>query len=168
MKNLTESLTITEKIDPQQFLSDYFSYVSIAEARTLIVDLFKAAYSESIYTKESPRNVVNHLKQLNSLVSCAYVFINQKDRFVDIPADNNLHLILFHLTDEQIRYPFKALQDIFADEDLRDWGNDLQETLEYSLSTNPVMHSLNHISLFLETLQLAEVMYCIWQNYYRP
>jgi len=74
------SLWYREKInDPYQIIAEFFAAADIASHRKTIKGVLRAVYSNRIWRKESPSDLLYDFKLFESVINAAYL-INKEDK----------------------------------------------------------------------------------------
>jgi hypothetical protein len=164
---IESSIWYKEEIsDPYQVIAEFFTAADLNSNRKIIKDLLFAANSGKVYNKDSPGDLLFHMKLFESLINAAYL-INQERKKSPLEISNyelfnpNLYrgwdrdstdwdFLPHTLSLKEYKNPYGVFKRFFKFMDLPSWKRDLQEILDYAL----VKDSLFEAGVFIDCLPI--------------
>jgi hypothetical protein len=178
---IESSIWFKEEItDPYQVIADFFCAADLNAHRKIIKDLLSAASSEKIYNKDSPGDLLFHMKLYESIINAAYL-INQEKKKSPLEISNYelFNPNLFRgwgrdITDwdflprtlslKEYKNPYVVLKRFFKFMDLETWKRNLQEILEFALGKDSLFETgvyIDCLSIYLQMTKLIEAVHLI-------
>ena len=164
---LASSLWYKEEItDPYQTIAEFFSAADVVSHKKTIKAAISAAWSNRIWRKKNPGDLLYDFKLLESVINAAYLLNKEKKKSpLRIGSDNafnpNLYCGWHHgltewdyfprmLTFKEYANPYVVFKRFFKFLSLAEWKRELNDILEYAL----VNTSFSDIGLEFNTLQI--------------
>jgi len=169
-----------EITDPNQIIAEFFSAAGLADNRKIIRNLLFAANSTKMYNKDTPEDLLFHMRLFESLINAAYL-INQEKRKspLEIPNYDLFNPNLFRgwgrdtsdwdfiphsLSLKEYTNPYVAFKRFFKFKELAKWKSDLQEILNYALGKDTLFEAgiyIDCLSIYLHLTKLIEAAHLI-------
>jgi hypothetical protein len=178
---IESSIWYKEEItDPYQVIAEFFSAADLNSNRKIIKDLLFAANSEKIYNKDSPGDLLFHMKLFESLINAAYLINQEKKKSpLEIPNYELFNPNLYRgwdkdstdwdflprtLSLKEYKDPYVVFKRFFKFMDLLTWKKDLQEVLDYALVKDSLFEAgvfIDCLSIYLHMTKLIEAAHLI-------
>lgn len=169
-----------EIADPDQIIAEFFSAAGPAANRKIIRNLLFAANSTKMYNKDTPGDLLFHMRLFESLINAAYM-INQQKRKSPLEISNyelfnpNLFrgwgrdttdwdFIPHSLSLKEYTDPYVVFKRFFKFKELPKWKGDLQEILSYALGKDSLFEAgvyIDCLSIYLHLTKLIEAAHLI-------
>jgi hypothetical protein len=164
---IESSIWYKEEIaDPYQVIAEFFSAADLKAHRKIIKDLLFSANSEKVYNKDSPGDLLFHMKLFESLINAAFLINQEKKKSpIEIPNYDLFNPNLFRgwdhdsndwdflprsLSLKEYGDPYVVFKRFFKFMDLKEWKKDLSDILEYALGKD----CLSEAGVFIDTLSI--------------
>ncbi len=169
-----------EIADPDQIIAEFFSAADLAANWKMIRNLLFAANSMKMYNKDTPGDLLFHMRLFESLINAAYL-INQEKRKSPLEISNyelfKPHLfwgwgrdtndwdfIPHSLSLKEYIDPYVVFKRFFKFKELPKWKSDLQEILSYALGKDRLFEAgvyIDCLSIYLHLTKLIEAAHLI-------
>ncbi|HEY4290234.1 MAG TPA: hypothetical protein VGN00_24200 [Puia sp.] len=169
-----------EITDPYQVIAEFFSAADMKGHRKIIKDLLFAANSKKIYSKDSPGDLLFHMKLFESLINSAHLINQEKKKspleisdydvfnpnlFRGWDSDSNdWDFLPRSLSLKEYRDPYVVFKRFFKFMDLASWKRDLQEVLDFALVKDFLFEAgvfIDCLSIYLHLTKLIEAAHLI-------
>jgi hypothetical protein len=169
-----------EIADPDQIIAEFFSAAGLDANRKIIRNLLFAANSTKMYNKDTPGDLLFHMRLFESLINAAYLINQQKRKSpLEIPNYDLFNPNLFRgwgrdttdwefiphsLSLKEYRDPYLVFKRFFKFKELAKWKSDLQDILSYALGKDSLFEAGSNIdclSIYLHMTKLIEAAHLI-------
>jgi len=171
-----------EITDPYQLLAEFFSTYNVSYMRKAIWQIIRAAYSEKVWAKGTPEDLLFHFENIESVINACFIInLEHKQSPIEVNNEQLFNRNLFrswqaNYTDwdempkflllKEYHNPYSCIKRFFKYNNIHEWKGLLSKLIQYAFSNSSIYEELtdfdtltvvNKLSGLIEAIHLIDV-----------